>query len=79
MSKQRKRKPATLRLDADRMAKHMTTVAAMMWTVAKRMEDFNGLNPNMKGRAMRLASQGMMLDNWADEVRAQANKKVPKV
>jgi hypothetical protein len=92
MSKQRKSKPepATLRMDADWrkkkmeldaywLAKQIAALATMMWTVAERMEHFDRLNPNMKGRATMLASQGMMLDNWADEVRAQAkaNKRGP--
>jgi hypothetical protein len=92
MSKQRKRKPATLRMDADWrekkmeldanwLAKQMSAVSTMMWTVAEQMWDFDlaGLSPNLKNRARILASQGMMLDMWADEVRAQAkaNKRGP--
>jgi hypothetical protein len=72
MSKQRKRKPEKLRLDADWLAKQMTAVATMMWTVAERMEHFNGFNPNLKERGLKLASLGVMLDMWADEVRARA-------
>jgi hypothetical protein len=87
MSKQRKSKPATLRMDADWrekkmeldanwLAKQMAAVSTMMWTVAEQMWGFDlaGLSPNLKNRARILASHGMMLDNWADEVRALAKK-----
>jgi hypothetical protein len=74
MSKQRKSNPEKLRLDADFLAKQMQAVSTMMWTVAEQMEDFNGFNPRLKERGLKLASLGVLLDMWADEVRAQAKK-----
>jgi hypothetical protein len=76
MSKQRKIKPEKLRLDADWLAKQMSAVSTMMWTVAEQMWDFDlaGFSPNLKNRARILAEHGAMLSMWADEVRAQAKK-----
>jgi hypothetical protein len=89
-SKQRKIKPATLRMDADWrekkmeldanwMAKQMSAVATMMWTVTERMDDFDwdGFSPKMKPRVRILAMHAAMLDLWADEVREQAKKRGP--
>jgi hypothetical protein len=68
-------------MDAEWLATQMAAVATMMWTVAEQMWDFDlaGFSPNLKERARILASQGMMLDMWADEVReqAKANKRGP--
>jgi hypothetical protein len=76
MSKQRKSNPEKLRMDAEWLATQMAAVATMMWTVAERMdeEDFNGLNPKLKPRALTLANHGVMLDMWASELREQAKK-----
>jgi hypothetical protein len=76
MSKQRKSNPATLRMDSDWLARQMSAVATMMWTVAERMEESAVFDKKLKDRALVLATHGAMLSMWADEVRAQtkANK-----
>jgi hypothetical protein len=77
MSKQRKSNPTKLRMDAEWLATQMAAVATMMWTVAEQMWDFDlsGISPNLKERARILAAQGIMIDMWADEVRAQAKQR----
>jgi hypothetical protein len=76
MSKQRKRnsKPATLSSDADFLAEQMDAVAAMMWTVAERMEYFAGFYNALKDRALRVGYFSIIINKWAREVREQANK-----
>ncbi len=74
MSKQRKRKPATLASDAEFLAEQMAATATMMWTVAERMEYFAGFHPEMKARAFLVASQAHFLRVWSSECREQANK-----
>jgi hypothetical protein len=72
--RKRKRKPATLRMDAEFLAEQMAAVATMMWTVAERMEYFAGFNPKLKGRALRTAEVAAVLRTWCSEIREQANK-----
>jgi hypothetical protein len=74
MTKQRKRKPATLSSDAEFLAEQMWALSTMMWTVAERMEYFAGFNPKLKQRAMHMAALSFSLRNWCSEVREQANK-----
>jgi hypothetical protein len=74
MTKQRKRKPATLACDSDFLAEQMWGLSTMMWTVAERMEYFAVFDPKLKERALRLAALAALLRTWSSEVREQANK-----
>ena len=76
MNKQRKRKrkPATLRMDAEFLAEQMAATATMMWAVAERMEYFAGFNPRLSKHGRQLAGASAILREWAGYVREQANK-----
>ena len=74
MTKQRKRKPATLRMDADWLAVQMAALATMMWIVAERMEYFAGFNPKLSKHGRQLAGASAIVKEWAGFVREQANK-----
>jgi hypothetical protein len=74
MNKQRKRKPATLRTDAEFLAEQMAAAATMMWTVAERMEYFAGFNPKLSKHGRQLAGASVILREWAGFVREQANE-----
>jgi hypothetical protein len=74
MTKQRKRKPATLRIDSEFLAEQMAATATMMWAVAERMAYFAGLNVVELDKAHRLAGVSAVLKIWAREVREKANK-----
>jgi hypothetical protein len=73
MTKQRKRKPATLSSDADFLAEQMAAVATMMWATSERMAYFAGLNVVELDKAHRLAGVSAVLKIWAREVREKAN------
>ena len=75
MTKQRKRKPATLRSDADWLAEQMAATATMMWATAERMEYFAGFNPRLLKHGRQLAEASAILREWAGFVREQATKK----
>jgi len=74
MSKQRKRKPATLRMDADWLAEQMAATATMMWATAERMEYFAGFNPRLLKHGRQLAGASAILREWAGYVREQASE-----
>jgi hypothetical protein len=70
----KKRKPATLRMDAEFLAEQMAATATMMWTVAERMEYFAGFNPVLKKRAFQMAARGALIKTWSSDVRKEAMK-----
>ena len=74
MTKQRKRKPATLRMDADWLAEQMWATSIMMWATAERMEYFAGFNPRLLKHGRQLAGASAIVREWAGCVREQANK-----
>jgi len=72
MTKQRKRKPATLRTDAEFLADQMEAVATMMWATAEQMAYFAGFSVVNLDKAHRLASVSAVLELWSEEVREKA-------
>ena len=74
MTKQRKRKPATLRMDAEFLEEHMWATSIMMRATAERMEYLAGFNPKLLKHGRQLAGASAIVREWAGYVREQASK-----